>query len=239
MKRSLFVLTVFAQFYVNAQEHTGIYVNPSVGMSAGGFNANTLPPNGIYTNENWSYKAGAGFKVGLTAGYQRPRWSVNTGAMLLDQWSYGTDNSYWTNNRSETIQMRYLLFPLSISYRAKLPHKGRHVWLVTSVGIEIGRLAACLMDYKETVSNGQGLFSGTHESYEHEIMSKDELNILYNCTNFWINGKLDVEISNKKGSAWTVGPEFHYMISNLSKLGNNEAHAYAISVNIGYKLLWH
>ncbi len=247
MKRSLFLLVLLAGISAAAQEHTGMYIAPSAGVTCGGFNASSLPPNGSYSSENWSYKSGVGFKVGLTAGYQRPRWSVNTGVIFLDQWSYGSENPYSTYSRSETIQMRYLLFPLSISYRAAMPHKGRAVWLVPSAGIEIGRLAACLMDFKETVSgsanypsSSPGLFAGgTHENYEHEIMSKEELDLFYNRTIFWITGKLDMELSNKKGRAWTVGPEFHYMISNLSKLGNNEAYAYAISANVGYKLLWH
>jgi hypothetical protein len=247
MKRSLFALIYFAALSAGAQEHTGIYIASSVGVTCGGFNANSLPPNGIYSYENWSYKAGVGFKTGLTVGYERPRWSANTGITLLDQWSYGSEKPYSTYSRSERIQMRYLLFPLSVSYRAAMPHKGRPVWLVPSAGIEIGRLTACLMDYKEAVagsanypSSSPGLFAGgTYENYGHEIMSKEEMELFYNRTNFWLTGKLDIEISGGKSRAWTVGPEFHYMISNLSKLGNEAAQAYALSFNVGYKLFRH
>lgn len=246
MKRSLFALIFFAAFSTDAQDRTGMYLAPSVGICVGGIKGNALPPDKIYADEAWAYKPGIGFKLGILAGYQWSRCSVNTGVVFLAQWIYGSVSPSSTYSVAETIQLDHLLFPLTISSRIKLQSKGHPRWLMPAAGIEIGRIIGCKVDYKETAltnaaypSGSPGLFSGGyHDTYSHVNLTPQMLNMLYRRTTVWLITKFDLEVVRNKRHSLTVGPEIHYMCSNLSKVPEQSAQSYTLAVNIGYKSLW-
>lgn len=248
MKKLLLLLALFTCLGTYAQKHSGLYLIPSAGISLGGFDTKKASINWYNADAKWSFKSGLGFKAGVAVGYERQKWSVNTGVYFLNQWSsdaytYSVYDGHFSSSDGkgyESVHSEYLLLPLSVSYRQKISGNGKPVWFVPCVGAEVGRIIARISDgWDEShwqIYDGVNFRSGSHSEYYHRELKEKELSQTYNRWGMWVMAKVDLEFETAANRAFTIGPEFHYMASVLSKDGGNDGHGYSCLINLGYKL---
>ena len=131
--------------------------------------------------------------------------------------------------------MRYVLYPLCVSYRQKIKAKGKPVWLVPSVGVELGRNVVRSEKGTQDIilTSISGTDSSSSTSFTHTMKKKD-LDFQNHRTNTWLVARIELE---NIGRSFTIGPEYHLMTAPLSKLDGQGARSSVFILNFGYKLV--